>query len=97
MNIHNSFLLKRIDDGIALLESQGEVVSDSNATIDLSGYGLQVELKGSQHGEYAVDTRTGMVVDARISADIEGVLHMAGNDFPTTIDLNLKMTGRKAD
>jgi hypothetical protein len=93
LHIKNTFQLKDIDDGVALITSEGEITSDSAVT-QLSGYAVNASLKGLQKGEYEMQTATGMLVSANITANVEGTMQVMGRDIPVTIGMTVKMSGR---
>ena len=92
--IKNVYTLRSIKDGIADIESQGEITSDKTSTL-LMGVDVVAELTGQQQGSYSMDVRTGMLVDCKMSADIEGKIQMMGRDIPVKISTSVKMNGRK--
>lgn len=94
LNVNNSFTLKGIDDGVALIRSEGDMTSDS-AAISIMGYEVTANLKGHQRGDYEIDTKTGMLVNASITAHVEGAMQVMGRDIPITVDMKVKMNGRK--
>ena len=93
-SIKNVYTLASIKDGIADIESQGDITSDKTSTL-LMGVDVVAELTGQQQGSYLVDIRTGMLVDCKMSADIEGKIQMIGRDIPVKISTSVKMNGRK--
>ncbi len=95
LNEKNSYLLKAIKDGVAYIESEGEMESDSTAT-NLVGYDVVASLKGRQKGVYEMETTTGMLLDCHIKAEIEGSIQLMGRDIPITMTSNIKMKGRNS-
>lgn len=94
LDINTLFKLKTINEGIAIIEAEGEVTSDS-ANSNLMGYNVTANLKGRQQGQYEVDTRTGMVINSRVTVTVNGVLQMLGKEIPVVIENKAKMSGRK--
>ena len=92
--VKNIYALRSIKGGIADIESEGEIISDKTSTV-LMGYDVVAELTGQQKGSYSMDIQTGMLVDCKISADIEGKLQLVGRDVPVKINTKVKMSGRK--
>jgi len=92
--IKNVYTLRSIKDGVADIESQGEVSSDKTSTF-LMGYDVVADLTGQQQGSYSMDIRTGMLMDCKISSEIEGKIQMMGRDIPIKISTGVKMDGRK--
>jgi hypothetical protein len=94
LNAENSYTLKEIKDSIAFIFSETEMASDS-ATSNIMGYDVMADLKGKQHGEYEVETKTGMLSNAKITADIEGTIQLMGRDVPVNITMSVKINGHK--
>ncbi|AEW03411.1 hypothetical protein A4D02_35995 [Niastella koreensis] len=94
LNETSSYTLKDIDDGIAYIESEGQMTSDkSNASV--MGTSVTSNLKGNQTGEYEVDAKTGMLLKNKVIAKVEGSIQMMGNDIPVTIKTSIRMNGKK--
>ena len=56
-----------------------------------------VNLKGSQEGEYEMETKTGMLISCRLSATVEGTIQTMGQQIPITIKTSVKIDGRKVN
>jgi hypothetical protein len=91
-NVKNFYTLKEINDGVASIESNGEIASDSTDT-NLMGYNVTTDLKGQQQGEYAMDIKTGMLMHCKITAAIKGTIQMMGREIPIEIEMNVKIDG----
>ena len=96
LNIKNSYTLKDIHDGVALINSEGIITSD-NATGTTMGYEFTADIKGKQEGEFEMETATGMLLSSKISSDIEGEMSMMGRTIPITIRSTMKMEGKKVN
>jgi Family of unknown function (DUF6263) len=94
LTIASLFTLKDIDDGTARLTSEGKLSGDSTS-MQLMGYSVTPDLKGTQEGEYEMDTHTGMLLSAEIHAKVEGNIQMMGYDVPLTFEVTVKMKGQK--
>jgi hypothetical protein len=94
MNVASTFKLKNIEEGVATIESEGEITSDKAAT-KLIGYAVTSDLKGEHQGEYAVETSTGMVLKNITSSKLEGTMEVMGKEVPVTIKTRLTMNGKK--
>ncbi|MES1225220.1 MAG: DUF6263 family protein, partial [Bacteroidota bacterium] len=90
----NFYTLKSVSDGIATIESDGEIMSDSTKT-NYMNFEINSNFTGTQKGEYEVDIKTGMMVDCNMEVNIKGVLEMMGRDIPITISTKVKMKGKK--
>jgi len=94
MTVSSTYKLKGIEEGIATIESEGEMTSDKTET-SLMGYPVTSDLKGDQEGEYQVETNTGMVLKNKTSSALKGNLQMMGREIPVTIKTTLTMNGKK--
>jgi Family of unknown function (DUF6263) len=86
----NNYFLREIHDGIADIESEGDIFSDSART-NLMGYEVNTNLKGHQTGSYQIDTKTGMLVKATISTKIGGNIQTMAREIPIEIETSVKM------
>lgn len=93
-SVKNVYTLRSIKDGVADIESEGDIVSDKTSTV-MMGYDVVANLAGKQQGSYSMDIHTGMLVSCHISADIEGKIQLVGRDIPVKITTSVKMSGRK--
>lgn len=94
LSAESIFTLKDIDDGTARLSSEGKLSGDS-ASMQLMGYTVTPNLRGTQEGEYEMDTHTGMLLRAEIHEKVEGSIQMMGFDVPLTFEVTVKMKGQK--
>ena len=92
--VKNIYSLHAIKDGVADIECQGEISSDSTAAA-LQGMAPTAELKGQQQGSYSVDTKSCMLIECKVSANIEGSVQVIGRDIPISISTEVTITGRK--
>jgi hypothetical protein len=90
----NFYTLRSIDDGVANIESEGEVTTDSTST-NVMGDDVSSDLKGTQEGVYAMDIKTGMPLSCKISATIEGTMQMVGREVQIKMKTKVKMDGQK--
>lgn len=95
MTTKSIYTLKAINDDIAVITSEGIMVSDK-ASNSVMGYsGVTAKLEGKQKGEFEVETKTGILIISNITADIKGVLQVMGREIPVEIKTTIRMTGRK--
>lgn len=94
MNVSSTFKLKEIEDGIATIESEGEMTSEK-AEASMMGYSVTSDLQGDQEGEYQVETSSGIVLKNNTSSSLKGTLQMMGREIPVTIKTTLTMSGKK--
>ncbi len=81
--------LKSVEDGKAIVESDGHISSDSSVT-SIMGYKLNSSLNGVQKGTYEIDIKSGMMANCEISANIEGILEVIGRAVPVKINIEIK-------
>jgi len=94
MTATSTFKLKDLEDGIASIESEGELKSDKGET-QVMGYAVTSNLQGDQQGEYEVETKTGMVLKNKTTSKLKGSMQLMGKDIPVTVKTTLTMNGRK--
>ena len=95
MSIKNFFTLKKIDDDIAYIDSEGDIVSDSISANLTSYNNVQTNLNGHQEGKYEMEAKTGMMINSKISAKINGMVVMMGREVPVVMKTTVKTEGRK--
>ncbi|HWK07237.1 MAG TPA: DUF6263 family protein [Puia sp.] len=93
-SVNNAYTLISIKDGIADIESRGVISSDTASAL-LMGYDVVANLSGQQQGSYSMDIRTGMLVNCKVTAEIEGKIQMMGRDIPVKMSTGVKMDGKK--
>jgi len=89
LNTSNSFTLKGIQDQTAFLESEGAITSDSVA--QFMNNTVSSNLKGNQKGEFQVDMKTGILLNAKVEVTVQGTLQVIGREVPLTISSQMKM------
>jgi hypothetical protein len=93
-NTATTFRLKDITNEIAHLTSESEIESD-NSPMDLNGYNVIADFKGTQEGRFEVETKTGMLLNSEAVSEIKGSLKMDQNEFPVSIKIKVKIEGKK--
>jgi hypothetical protein len=93
-DVKSFFTLKSIEDGLAKIETRGEIATDTAAT-GVMGMSVVPDLKGTQEGGYIIDIRTGMLVGAEIKTEIEGTMQVAGRDVKVNIRTMVNIVGQK--
>lgn len=88
----NSYILKSISDGLATVHVAGTVKSDSTST-NVMGYDVTSDLKGTQEGDYIIETATGMLKECQLHTDIKGSMQLMGKDMPLTIQSQVSVKG----
>ena len=88
------YTLKAINDDIAIISSEGIITSGESNSI--MGYNnATLNLEGKQTAEFEVETKTGMLINGRIKAAINGKLELMGKEIPVEIKTSVKMNGSK--
>ena len=75
---------------MTFITMEGDISSDSSM-VNMMGYQVTPNLEGHQHGDFQMESKTGMVVNARITSSVEGTIQMLGRDIPITIESSIKM------
>jgi hypothetical protein len=88
------YTLTSIEDGVAYIESEGELENDST-TVQVKGYQVAGHIKGRQQGKYELDTTNGILLKSTITANIEGKLLIMTQEVPITIATTVKMNGKR--
>jgi Family of unknown function (DUF6263) len=96
LNLHtlNTFTLLGIADGVATIRSLGKISNDSTV-VNLMGTNVSARLKGAQEAEYEMDTHTGMLVSANITASVEGSIDVMGQEVPLSLETTVKVEYQK--
>jgi hypothetical protein len=92
--VRNFYTLRSIEDGVANIESAGEIETDSTST-NLMGYNVTAALTGKQEGVYSMDITTGMLISCKIKANIEGTMQMVGREVKMKMRTEVSMDGQK--
>ena len=92
--VKNNYKLTGIEDGLASIISESEMESDPNP-VAMMGYSVKPNLKRNQTGEYLVETKTGMLLNSKVEAHIEGTIQLMGKELPVKINSTLDIKGRK--
>ena len=97
MLVKNSYTLKSINNHIALIEARGIITSENiAATSTFLPGGATTDLKGEQQAEFEMETQTGMLINCRIKAKVEGTIHVLGREVPITIETSAKIKGERS-
>ena len=94
LNIKATYTLKAINNDIAIISSEGVLATDARTNL-LGMTGATGDLKGQQRGEFEIETKTGMMINSKITASLEGDLRVMGKIMPVKIKSSVKMTGRR--
>lgn len=96
IHVTANYAIKDISGGIALIHSEGEILSDSSMT-QMMGYQVTVHIKGSQEGDYEMETATGMLQTAGVKMHVEGTIQLLGKEIPLNLETTIKINGRKME
>lgn len=94
MNFNTTYFLKNVDEDVALIESSSEISSDS-LTSSFGGYDASAHLKGDQFGEIRLETKTGMLLSAKLIAKIEGTIEVMDKEIPIHITTAVTINGKR--
>jgi hypothetical protein len=86
--------LKEIVDGTAVIRTEGDISSDHGAGT-LNGANYTADLKGKEESDLAMETTTGMLLSNTSDWKITGTISSMGRDVPVTINISIKIAGRK--
>jgi hypothetical protein len=92
--VKNQYTLQSISDGIAEIESHGQMTADSTS-LKYMGFDVNSNLSGSQEGSYEVDIKTGMLKGCKMTANVEGSVQVLGHEVPFKVDIKVEMEGKK--
>ena len=95
LNVKSIFTLKTINDDIAIINSEGTITSDNLPSTLMGLSGVIANLKGTQKGQFEVETKTGMLISCKIKADVDGNVKMMGREIPTDIKNSVTISGKK--
>jgi hypothetical protein len=93
--IKTVYKLKDINNDMAIIQSEGEISSDSSSTSLLGYNNVSSNLKGKQQALYEVETKTGMLISGKIKTKIKGELDVMGREIPVTIETSIKINGQR--
>lgn len=94
--VKNTYKLKTINNDLAIVESEGIISASDSSFSDLTGLAnLPGEFQGDQAGEYEIESKTGMLLIAKIKATIKGTITLAGNEIPISVRTSVNIEGRR--
>ncbi len=85
LNVETTYRLKNIKDGIASLEENAAITGEPGS-FNYQGTDVTMDLNGEEEGEFSIDIKTGLLVDADKHSKIKGSLQMVGREIPVYID-----------
>lgn len=96
LNAITNYTLTSITDGLASIESTGEINStgDLNTNI-MGGYKIESDIKGKQEGYFEVEVNTGLLLKEESATSIKGEMDILGKSVPLTIKIKRKVEGKK--
>jgi hypothetical protein len=98
MRIFSDYKLQAVNSKIAIIESEGKIVSNNSAKAAKPGEPEVItNLKGEQEGLFEMEKETGMLLRCSIKATIEGTVTVMGKEVPLKIKSLVKMNGRRLD
>ncbi|NCU04908.1 MAG: hypothetical protein GXC73_13060 [Chitinophagaceae bacterium] len=88
-----TYFVKAITEEKIFIESVAVIASEKET--DMSAQNT-ADIKGEQTGEYVLELKTGMLLSAKLSADLKGTVKMQGVEAPLKIKSVVTMDGAKA-
>jgi hypothetical protein len=96
LNVKSIYTLKDIDNDVAIIKIEGELISDKSAPANFTSMtNASTDLKGQQQGEYKMDTKTGLLISGKMTAKIEGTIQAMGREIPVVIKTTLELNNRR--
>lgn len=87
--VKSVFHLDDIDNDMGYVRSESEIEGD-HTSLAMMGYSVVPNLKGSQTATYAVEAKTGMLINSLIESEVKGSLQLAGKEVPITINVKVR-------
>ncbi|HON19556.1 MAG TPA: DUF6263 family protein [Salinivirgaceae bacterium] len=92
--ITTNYSLKEVSDDYYLIEGEGSIVSDSNTT-EISGMNMSFLINGKIKSTLKVDPKTGWIIKADISQEIEGSSKVEPNaQVPQGMEIPMKVSSK---
>lgn len=95
LNVTGFYELKDINQDLAIIHSKSDMESD-NTPLAMMGSAVIPNLKGKQNGEYEIEAKTGMVINATVRSEIKGTIQTMGKEIPITIETTQIIKGRRS-
>jgi len=95
LNVKSIFTLKTINDNIAIINSEGTIKSDNIPSTLMGVTGVVANLKGTQNGQFEVDSKTGMLINCKIKSEVDGNIQMMGKEIPLEIKSSVDIKGKQ--
>ena len=89
VRVRNKYQLVSVKNGVAHIELQGRISSDNAEQMQNS----DVQLKGLQSGELDVEIKSGLVLNGKISQQLEGTMNITGQRTPVTVESDIYILG----
>lgn len=87
--VRNRYRLVSIKEGVAHVELQGRV----NTLEPVQTQNSNMQLKGLQSGEMDIDVKSGLVLNGKISQQLEGNMNITGENTPVNIESDIYILG----
>jgi hypothetical protein len=94
LKVKTNYTLEAINREIARITSIGNIHSDSTDSF-VMGFNVQADMTGKQKGEYEMESATGMMINNKVMANVEGTLKLMGRNIPVTIKTILITKGKR--
>ena len=97
--LHNTYRLTNIKNGVAIIDVDATMVSDSSTkkTGDAAGImkGVTLDLRGALHGAMSVEVATGMLREGKSRQEMTGSITISGMTVPVTMSTDMSMSGKR--
>lgn len=90
LNVKMKYTLKNLENDMALLDVEGNIVSDGAQVIDLMGVKMNLDFKGPIKGNIKVNTKNSFLVEGELKQDLSGKMSMTleGNKIEMPMKAN---------
>jgi len=95
MSVKARYTLEEVDDGIALLKMEGDIIMDPSAdTTKGNDARMKMNMSGTQSGTLHVELKTGRITTAEIKQRIKGNMNMGGQETPMDMSSDIRLSSK---
>jgi Family of unknown function (DUF6263) len=95
LQMKNTFTLKAINSDIAVISVRGKITNDNETANVLGMNNVKLDLNGEQEGEFEMETKTGMLINCSMKANVKGSIQVIDREVPIKIKTSVKIDGRR--
>ena len=70
---------------VATIKESSSMINDKNSKVAIAGLQVASALEGSQDGRYEIDINTGLLVNGKSQAIVEGLIQVMGQEIPVRV------------